>query len=349
MRAFCYLSLGKAGFLEKEKPTLGAADVIVKPLMVSPCTSDVHNVEYGFCPEGRTLGHEGIGEIIAKGSFVKDFNVGDKVVIPAITADFGTVLSQKGVAAHCNGPFTGNIISTVIDGLMADECMIPNADMNLAPLPSDVSEEAAVMATDMMTTGVYAAEMADIKFGDTVVVVGIGPVGLMAVAGAKLRGAGRIIAVGSRRRCVELAKHYGATDIVNYKDGDIVKQVWELTNHKMCDACIITGGDEAVINQGLSMVRYGGNVSNVNYFTTRGNLEFSNSRWGFGMSNKTLRCGLTPGGRARMEDMLNLVRYGRIDSDLLITHKFEGFNHIEDAFNLMCEKPSDLVKTCVRL
>ena len=95
------------------------------------------------------------------------------------------------------------------------------------------------------------------------------------------------------------------------------------------------------------MVRYGGTISNVNYFTTTGNLEFSNPRWGYGMSNKTIRCGLTSGGRARMEAMLDLIRYGRIDPEILITHRFKGMDAIPEAFRLMTEKPRNLIKTSV--
>ncbi len=96
--------------------------------------------------------------------------------------------------------------------------------MNLAYLPDNISVEAGVMITDMVTTGFHGAELADIKLGDVVAVIGIGPVGLMAIAGAKIRGAGRILGVGSRKALVEAAKFYGATDIVNYKNGPVNEQ-----------------------------------------------------------------------------------------------------------------------------
>ncbi len=97
--------------------------------------------------------------------------------------------------------------------------MVNDADNNLAILPTGVSIDDAIMCTDMVTTGFTGAELADIKFGDTVCVIGIGPVGLMAIVGARLRGAARIIAVGTRPNCVALAKEYGASDIISYKDG----------------------------------------------------------------------------------------------------------------------------------
>ena len=349
VKGFAYLSEGKTGWVEKEKPVAAGLDAVIRPLMVSPCTSDVHNVECGYVSPGRILGHEGIGEVVQVGELVKDFKPGDIVVVPAVTPDFNTVLSQKGVHQHFGGPMTGNIISNLIDGLLAEYTLIPNADANLAKVPEGVSWEAAVMAADMMPTGFLAAEMADIQFGDTVVVLGIGPVGLMAVAGARLRGAGRIIAIGSRPNCVEVAKRYGATDIVNYKEGDIVKQVFKMTEKKGADKCIVAGGDDNALNQALSMVRYGGVISNVNYFTTTGNLEISNPRWGYGMSNKTIRCGLTSGGRARMEAILDMIRYGRIDPNLLVTHHMEGMDSVPEAFRLMTEKPRDLIKVCVKL
>ena len=201
----------------------------------------------------------------------------------------------------------------------------------------------------MLNTGLYGAELAEVAPGDTVVVLGIGPVGLMAVAGARLRGAGRIIAIGSRPKCTELARFYGATDIVNYKDGDPLRQVRLLTNRQGADCCICAGGGDDALSMAVSMVRWGGCVGNVNYFTTYGDLPLNNVRYGFGMGNKTIRGGECPGGRARMEKLLALLRYNRVDPVPLITHRFTGLDAVADAYRLMAEKPPSLVKTIVRI
>ena len=201
----------------------------------------------------------------------------------------------------------------------------------------------------MLNTGLYGAELADVQPGDTVVVLGIGPVGLMAVAGARLRGAGRIIAIGSRPHCVELAKFYGATDIVNYKEGDVQRKVHLLTDKQGADCCICAGGSDDALGQAVAMVRWGGTVGNVNYFTTYGDLPINNVRYGFGMGNKTIRGGECPGGRARMERLLKLIQYGRVDPTPLITHRFTGLNQVEAAFRLMERKPPEMVKTIVTL
>ena len=349
MKAFAYLSDGKAGWIEKERPHPQGIDAVVRPLLVSPCTSDVHNVEINCLAPGRILGHEGIGEIVEVGPLVKDFQIGDKVVIPAITPNWRTVPSQQGVHQHCSGLITGNALSNSEDGLMAEYALIRDADANLAHLPPEISPAAAVMVGDMLSTGCNGAELAEVGFGDTVVVIGIGPVGLMAVAAAKMRGAGRIIAIGSRPACVEAALAYGATDLINYKDGDITRQVYALTHKKGADRCIIAGGGVEVLGQAVAMVRWGGTVGNVNYFTTYGDLSINNVRWGFGMGNKTIRGGECPGGRARMEQMLALVRYGRIDPLPLITHTLCGMDALETAYDLMSRKPPQLIKAVVDL
>ena len=349
MRAFAYLGQKTAGWIHKDRPRATGYDAVIRPLAVAPCTSDVHNVAIDCLKPDRILGHEGLGEIVEVGELVRDFRVGEIVAVPPVTPDWRTVASQLGAHQHCDGLITGQKLSNSEDGLMAEYALIRDVDANAARIPENVSREGAVLAADMLNTGLYGAELAEVSPGDTVVVLGIGPVGLMAVAGARLRGAGRIIAIGSRPKCVELAKFYGATDVVNYKEGDVLRQVHLLTDKKGADCCICAGGDEQALSQAVSMVRWGGTVGNVNYFTTYGDLPLNNVRWGFGMGNKTIRGGECPGGRARMEKLLVLLRYGRVDPTPLITHRFTGLDGVEDAYRLMAEKPPELVKTIVTI
>lgn len=188
MRAFAYLSQGQAGWVEKAPPQATGFDGIIRPLLVSPCTSDVHNVEIGCLAPHRILGHEGLGEIVAVGDQVRDFQVGEIVVVPPVTPDWRTVPSQLGAHQHCAGLITGQKLSNGEDGLLAEYVRIRDLDANAARIPPGVSWEGAVMAADMLNTGLYGAQLADVQPGDTVVVMGVGPVGLMAIAGAKLRG-----------------------------------------------------------------------------------------------------------------------------------------------------------------
>ncbi|MBZ4656569.1 MAG: Alcohol dehydrogenase zinc-binding domain protein, partial [Thermoanaerobacter sp.] len=351
MKGFAMLSIGKVGWIEKEKPTPGPFDAIVRPLAVAPCTSDIHTVFEGAIGERHNmiLGHEAVGEVVEVGSEVKDFKPGDRVVVPAITPDWRTSEVQRGYHQHSGGMLAGWKFSNVKDGVFGEFFHVNDADMNLAHLPKEIPLEAAAMIPDMMTTGFHGAELADIELGATVAVLGIGPVGLMAVAGAKLRGAGRIIAVGSRPVCVDAARYYGATDIVNYKNGPIESQIMNLTKGKGVDAAIIAGGNADIMATAVKIVKPGGTIANVNYFGEGEVLPVPRLEWGCGMAHKTIKGGLCPGGRLRMERLIDLVFYKRVDPSKLVTHVFQGFDNIEKALMLMKDKPKDLIKPVVIL
>ncbi len=349
MKGFAMLGINKVGWIEKDKPNYGPYDALVRPLAISPCTSDIHTVFEGAIGDrsDMILGHEAVGEVVEVGSEVKDFKPGDRVVVPAITPDWRSIEVQKGFHQHSNGMLAGWKFSNFKDGVFGEFFHVNDADMNLAHLPEDISLESAVMLCDMMTTGFHGAELADIEMGSSVVVIGIGPVGLMAVAGAQLRGAGRIMAVGSRPVCVQVAKEYGATDIINYKDGDIVDQVMKLTNGQGVDRVIMAGGGVETLAQAVKMVKPGGVISNVNYHGSGENLPVPRVEWGCGMAHKTIRGGLCPGGRVRMEMLIDLIRYSRVDPGKLVTHVFHGFDNVEKALMLMKDKPKDLIKPVV--
>jgi threonine dehydrogenase-like Zn-dependent dehydrogenase len=349
MKGFAMLSLNKTGWIEKEKPVAGPYDAIVRPLAVSPCTSDIHTVFEGALGDRHNmiLGHEAVGEVVEVGSEVKDFKPGDRVVVPAITPDWRSLEVQAGYHQHSNGMLAGWKFSNFKDGVFGEYFHVNDADMNLAYLPDEIPLESAVMITDMMTTGFHGAELADIQLGSSVAVIGIGAVGLMAIAGSTLRGAGRIIGVGSRPVCVEAAKFYGATDIVNYKNGDIVKQIMDLTNGKGVDRVIMAGGTVDTLAQAVAMVKPGGTVSNVNYHGKGEYLPIPRIEWGCGMAHKKIIGGLCPGGRLRMEMLIDLVKYNRVDLSKLVTHTFNGFENVEEALMLMKDKPKDLIKPVV--
>lgn len=349
MKGFAMLGINKVGWIEKEKPVAGTYDAIVRPLAVSPCTSDIHTVFEGALGDRHNmiLGHEAVGEVVEVGSEVKDFKPGDRVIVPCTTPDWRSLEVQAGFQQHSNGMLAGWKFSNFKDGVFGEYFHVNDADMNLAALPKDMPLETAVMITDMMTTGFHGAELADIQMGSSVVVIGIGAVGLMGIAGAKLRGAGRIIGVGSRPVCVETAKFYGATDIVNYKNGDIVDQVMKLTNGKGVDRVIMAGGGAETLAQAVSMVKPGGIISNINYHGSGDTLPIPRVEWGCGMAHKTIRGGLCPGGRLRAEMLRDMVVYDRVDLSKLVTHVYYGFEHIEEALLLMKDKPKDLIKAVV--
>lgn len=351
MKAYAMLGLNKAGWIDKDRPACGPLDAIVTPVALAPCTSDIHTVYEGAIGDRHNLilGHEGVGEVVEVGSLVKDFKPGDIVIIPAITPDWGSLAAQAGFAQHSGEILGGWKFSNIKDGVFAEFVHINEADANLALLPEGIDPETGCMLSDMMTTGFHASEMAGVNFGDDVCVIGIGPVGLMAVAGAALRGAANLFAVGTRPNCVAVAKEYGATEIISYKAGSIHEQILEKTGGKGVDRVLIAGGNVDTFDTAVRMLKPGGSIGNVNYLGSGEFVKIPRAEWGVGMGHKTINAGLTPGGRLRMEKMAAIVSAGRVDPSRMITHRFEGFENIEQAVALMKDKPADLIKPVVRV
>lgn len=351
MKGFAMLGIGKIGWIEKEKPSCGPFDAICRPLALAPCTSDVHTVWAGAIGDRHDmiLGHECIGEVVEVGSFVKDFKLGDRVIVPAITPDWGSLAAQAGYPQHSGGMLAGWKFSNFKDGVFAEFFHVNEADANLALLPDGIDPAEAVMVVDMVVTGFHGAELADVKLGDSVCVIGIGPVGLMSVAGANHMGASHIYAVGSRKNCTEAARFYGATDIINYKEGDIVKQVLAKTKGKGVDRVIIAGGDVDTFGQAVKMLKPGGTIGSVNYLGEGETIGIPRVEWGVGMGHKKIHAGLTPGGRLKMEKLISLLETKKLDVSKLITHRFEGLENIEPALMLMKNKSADVIKPVVTI
>lgn len=351
MKGYAMLRIGETGWIEKERPACGPKDAIIRPLAISPCTSDVHTVWEGALGERENmiLGHEGCGVVVEVGSEVKDFKPGDRIMVAAITPDWDSLSAQAGFPMHSGGMLGGWKFSNFKDGVFGEFFHVNDADGNLALLPDNISTAEACMLSDMVPTGFHGVELADVQFGDTVLVVGIGPVGLMAVAGANLRGASRIIAVGTRQVCRDAAKGYGATDFIGYKDGPIDEQVLALTNGRGVDKAIIAGGTVDTFKPVVKALKPGGKIGNVNYLGSGTYINIPRVEWGVGMGHKNILGGLMPGGRLRLEKLASLVQVGKLDVKPLLTHYFNGFEHIEEALMLMKDKPADLIKPVVVL
>ncbi len=349
MKGFAMLGIGEVGWIEKEVPNCGPCDAIVRPIALAPCTSDVHTVWEGAIGERKDmiLGHEAVGEVVEVGELVRDFKPGDKVIVPAITPNWSSLEAQAGYPMHSDGMLSGWKFSNFKDGVFAEFFHVNDADGNLALLPEGIDPAHAAMIPDMVVTGFHGVDLADVRFGDSVVVVGIGPVGLMSVAGANMRGASHIYAVGTRPNCVAAAKAYGATDIINYKEGDIADQILEKTNGKGVDRVIVAGGNNDTFAQAIRMLKPGGKIGNVNYLGSGDYIRIPRIEWGVGMGHKSIVGGLTPGGRLWMEKMAALLETGKLDTSLLVTHTFHGFDKIEEALMLMKDKPADLIKPVV--
>lgn len=347
MRCFGMLEPNIAGWMEKEVAEMGPLDVICEPVAVTPCTSDVHTLHGGGGDrKNLVLGHEAIGRVIRAGSAVEKYSPGDVVVVPTVTPDWRKSGAQGKYNSHDEGLTGSYKFQLHKDGTFAEEFHVNMADANLVPLPPDIPLESALMAVDMMSTGFHGAELAEIEVGDTVVVIGIGGVGLMSLAAAALMGAGRLIGVGSRKNTLDLAREYGATDLVSYKDGDYSEIIKEMTGNRV-DRVIVAGGKAETLVKAVELVREGGVVSSVNFYDPSETFVMPALSWGLGMANKDIRGGFCPGGARRIEKLLEMIRHKRVDPSKMVTHTFKGFEKIEEAFELMARKPADLIKAVV--
>ena len=348
MKAFVMLGIERTGFVEKPIPTPGPLDAIVRTTHALVCTSDSHTVRGALGPrEGLTLGHEAVGIVHQVGSEVKSFKPGDRVVIGAITPDWGSQEAQNGFPSQSGGALGGWKFANTKDGVFAEYFHVNEADANMAPIPDGVTSEQAVYCADMLSTGFMAAEHGNIPIGGSVAIFAQGPVGLMATVGAKLRGAGLIIAVETDPKRAQLARDYGAHLVVDFRKEDPVHRILAETDGIGVDTAIEALGAEQSFEQCVEVTKPGGTVSNVGYHGSGEFVSFPRLAWGVGMADKTIRTGLCPGGRLRLERLLRLLERGLVDPSKLTTHTF-AFDEMPKAFDVMDRKLDDVLKPLIR-
>ena len=347
MKAFVMRGIGKVGFMEKPIPRSGPDDVIVKTTRALICTSDSHTVRGAIGQrENLTLGHEAVGIVHEIGSNIKLFKPGDRVLIGAITPDWGDPASQAGHSSQSGGPLGGWKFSNTKDGVFAEYFHVNEGDANMAKIPDSVSDEAAVYCCDMLSTGFMGAENGNIPIGGTVAVFAEGPVGLMATVGAKLRGAGLIIGVEAVPKRQELARQYGADVIVDFTKEDAVARILELTGGIGVDAAIEALGADSTFQNCIKVTKPGGVISNTGYHGEGEFVHIPRIEWGVGMAEKTIATGLCPGGRLRMERLLRILELKRVDPTAMTTHTF-AFDDMERAFEVMDKKLDGVIKPLI--
>lgn len=347
MKAFVMKTIGQVGFMEKPIPEAGPNDAIVRTTRALICTSDSHTVSGAIGPrENLTLGHEAVGVVYAVGSNVKLFKPGDRVVVGAITPDWGDLASQAGHSSQSGAPLGGWKFSNTKDGVFAEYFHVNEADANMAHIPTSVPDEMAVYCADMLSTGFMGAENGNIPIGGTVAVFAQGPVGLMATVGAKLRGAGLIIAVESVPRRQDLARIYGADLVVDFTKEDVVERILDLTGGQGVDTAIEALGADSTFQNAIKATKAGGTISNIGYHGHGEFVHIPRVEWGVGMAEKTITTGLCPGGRLRMERLLRLLEMNRVDPTLMTTHTFP-FDEMAQAFEIMDRKLDGILKPLI--
>jgi len=347
MKAFVMKKIGLVGTMEKPIPVPGPNGAIGKTTAALICTSDVHTVGGAIGERTNlTLGHEAVGVIYILGGAVKGFREGQRVAVNAITPCYQCENCLRGYTSQCTEMLGGWKFANVKDGNLAEYFHVNSAQANLAPIPNSLTDEQAAYCTDMMSTGFMGAEHANIPIGGTVAIFAQGPVGLMATVGARLLGAGLVIAVETVPERKKLAKEFGADIVVDFKEQDPVETILDVTDGQGVDSSIEALGAQKTFEACVKATRPGGTISNVGYHGHGEYVQMPRKEWGVGMSDKVIRTGLCPGGAERMKRLMRLMETGRVNPLPLTTHRF-GFNDVEKAFDLMSTKADGILKPLI--
>lgn len=328
MKALIYHGPGKSGLGEKAKPViLAPTDAIVRITKTTICGTDLHILK-GDVPTvtaGRTLGHEGVGVIEEVGSNVENFHPGDHVLISCITSCGRCANCKKGMYSHCEKG-GGWVLGHLIDGTQAEYVRIPFADNSLHPIPPDADEAALVMLSDILPTGYECGVLnGQVKPGDTVAIVGSGPIGLAALLTAQFYSPAEIIMVDVDEHRLGVSKQFGATAVVNASDGTAVDQVMDLTGGRGVDVVIEAVGTPASFEICQSVVAAGGFIANIGVHGKPVTLNLERL-WSH---NVTLTTRLVDTVTTPM--LMKTVLSGRLEPGQLITHRF-NFDEIEKAY-----------------
>jgi alcohol dehydrogenase len=328
MKALVYQGPGRKALEERPMPKIIApTDAIVKVTKTTICGTDLHILkgDVPTCKPGRILGHEGVGVVDSVGAGVTTFRPGDRVLISCISACGKCEYCRKGMYSHCT---TGGwILGNEIDGTQAEYVRIPHADTSLHRIPVGAEEDALVMLSDILPTGFECGVLnGKVQPGDTVAVVGAGPIGLAALLTAQFYSPAEIIMIDLDDNRLEVATRFGATATINSKDGKAAEKVMRMTGGRGVDAAIEAVGIPATLVLCEDIVAPGGTIPKYGVHGVKADLHLERL-WSH---NITITTRLVDTVTTPM--LLKTVQSGKIDPMRLITHRFK-LGQILDAYD----------------
>ncbi len=352
MKAAIFVEPGRIVLEDKPIPDVGPLDALMRITTTTICGTDVHILKGEYpVAKGLTIGHEPVGIIEKLGSAVTGYREGQRVIAGAITPSGHSYAclcgcsSQDGAGTKHGFKASGGWrFGNTIDGAQAEYVLVPDAMVNLSPVPDALTDEQVLMCPDIMSTGFAGAERGGIRIGDTVVVFALGPIGLCAIAGAKLMGATTIIGVDTVPARIEVAKRLGADMVVDFKKGDPVKQIMDLTDGRGVDVAIEALGTQGTFESALRALRPGGTLSSLGVYST--DLQIPLSAFSAGLGDNTIVTSLCPGGKERMRRLMNVVASGRADLTSLVTHHYK-LDDIEKAYDLFAHQRDGVLKVAI--
>lgn len=350
MKAAALMGVGQIRLDEKPIPKAQAGEAVLRVTLTTICGTDLHILrgEYPVA-QGITVGHEAVGVISELGAGVRGFAIGQRVLVGSITPCGQCAACLSGHGAQCGdgagyGAAGGWRFGNTIDGAQAEYLRVPNAQANLALVPDVVSDEQALMLADCASAGFAGAESGGVRLGDAVVVLAQGPIGLCAVAGARLMGASLVIGVDPDDYRRGLSKRMGADLTLNPLSQDVVAEVKRLTGGG-ADVAIEALGAQATFEQALRCLRPAGTLSSLGIYS--GKVQMPYAAFTGGIGDQRIVTTLCPGGKERMRRLLSLVEHGHFDPRPLVTHTMV-LDQIEDAYRMFGERRDGLLKIALK-
>jgi threonine dehydrogenase-like Zn-dependent dehydrogenase len=335
---------------EVEKPRPGPGEAVIRVTLTTICGTDLHILrgEYPVKP-GLIIGHEPVGVIDELGPGVTGYQVGDRVLVGAITPCGQCNACLSGHLAQCGHgegyeALGGWRFGNKINGAQAEYLLVPNAMANMAKIPKELSDEQVVLLADIASTGISGAESAKIKIGDTVVVFAQGPIGLCATAGAKLMGAALVIGVDGDSNRLRMAHQMGAEIVLDYRELDVVAEVKKLTGYG-ADVAIEALGTQQTFESALRSLRPGGTLSSLGVYS--GKLEIPYDAFAAGIGDHRIVTTLCPGGKERMRRLMEMVKFNRLDLTPLLTHTF-ALTDILQGYELFGARRDGVLKVAIK-
>ena len=352
MKAAVFVKPGRIVLDEKPIPDIGPLDALMRVTTTTICGTDIHILKGEYpVAVGLTIGHEPVGVIEKLGSLVTGFREGQRVIAGAITpsghssAALCGCLSQDGPGENYGFKAIGGWkFGNTIDGCQAEFVRVPDAMVNLAPVPDRLSDEQVLMCPDIMSTGFSGAERAGVKIGDAVAIFAQGPIGLCATVGAKLSGAATIITVDALPGRLATSRSLGADYIVNFRETDPVAEIARLTDGRGVDVAIEALGTQSTFEFALRVLRPGGTLSSLGVYSS--DLTLPLAPFGAGLSDLSIVTTLCPGGKERMRRLMSTISAGRVDLRPLVTHKFK-LDQIEQAYELFGHQRDGVLKVAI--
>jgi alcohol dehydrogenase len=343
MKALVYEGPHDLQLKEVPAPTLlHPDDAIVRVTTSTICGTDIH-IRHGGLPAvkpGTVIGHEFCGIVEDIGPEVHNFKPGDRVAVSCVTRCGYCYYCQRQQYSHCENGGSW-IFGHLIDGCQAEYVRVPRADLGLYHIPRGLVDEDLIFVGDIVSTGYYGAQRANIKPADTVAVMGCGPVGMCAMASARLYGPSQIIAVDFNDHRLKIAKEQGLADvIINPRVEDPTVRIKVLTEGRGADVTIEAVGSKGTLDLALDAVRPFGTVSIIGVFSEPMEVRM-NEIW---IKNLYISTGLVPTNH--IPEIIDLIQRGKLDMKFLITHR-KPLNDILEGYEVFGEKKDNCLKWIV--